>query len=351
MRHLWFLVSIFIAVFAFSWAYASDRNLYQDAVSEVIDQSAAARKEAASGALARVIIRVAGVDRALQAPAVKEALSKPDSYIQGFSYTVADEGFGLSLQFDRSAVDKLLRRAGLPKWPLPRPAPLVWVALDDGAGQEVVRLANLDIDQDSVQQQLVSEGFDFRYPILDLEDRIAMGVSSIWYGDRRAIMSASERYSANYVLVGKFAKVSTGYIGSWSLFTPTTSRSLDVSSDSLDQAIASGISFTRNLVAEQTAINVAGTSVSGMQLVVSGVLSFSDYTAAIDYVSGLTGVSDARLLKVDGDRLIFDIKLAGRLDRVESLITAQGKMKKLPADSFSLDQQQLQYYWIAKGMR
>lgn len=351
MRKLMIGVLAFGLGISLSFQVLAERDLYQDSSSVVSDQSAAARTAAAKEALERVVLRVAGVDRALKSPSVTSALAKPDRFVQGFAYQRAEQGFNIQLQFDQAAVDALLSRAGLPTWPTPRPQPLLWLAVDEGAGREMVKLGDLEVDALAFTDALGNDGFSIREPILDLEDRIALGVSKLWYGDQAAIVAASERYNSGYVLVGKFAKVSSGYVGSWQLITPKRTKTLNLTVTSLDEALAASTGFTRNLIAQETAISVSGTQVSGMQMVVSGVLSFADYTDAVNYVDNLTGISDASLARVDGDRLTFDIKLSGRLERVDSLIIAQGRLKKMPQDDLFTEQPTLHYYWLPQSTR
>jgi hypothetical protein len=84
-------------------------------------QSDAERTEALKTALAQVVIRVSGDSGALARPDVAKAVADAERYVQQFSYQqdiVTEAGqpqirLTLIAQFDRDAVDQLLRNLGL----------------------------------------------------------------------------------------------------------------------------------------------------------------------------------------------------------------------------------------------
>ncbi|HZP65651.1 MAG TPA: DUF2066 domain-containing protein [Rudaea sp.] len=86
----------------------------------VSSQSEGERTEALKNALAQVIVKVSGDNGLLTQPAIVKAIASADHYVQQYQYAqnvVTDAGqpqvrLTLIAQFDRDAVDQLLRDAG-----------------------------------------------------------------------------------------------------------------------------------------------------------------------------------------------------------------------------------------------
>ena len=87
----------------------------------VATQADAERTEALKGALAQVIVRLSGDTAALTKPEVAKAVANAEHYVQQYQYAqeIVTEGgqpqtrLTLQAQFDRDAVDQLLRDLGL----------------------------------------------------------------------------------------------------------------------------------------------------------------------------------------------------------------------------------------------
>jgi len=147
-----FPLGIFLLIAA-CWAPAlAAAGLYTGAV-PVNSQDETERSAALKTALSQVIVRVSGDNAALTQPGVAKAVAEAERYVQQFSYQqdVVTEGgaapqirLTLIAQFDRDAIDRLLRKHDLaqeeaapvagqlpPAEPAPNPNPgsyRVWIA-------------------------------------------------------------------------------------------------------------------------------------------------------------------------------------------------------------------------------
>ena len=118
-------------------------------------QSDAERTEALKSALAQVVIRVCGDSGALAKADVAKAVADAERYVQQFSYRqdVVTEGgqtqvrLTLVAQFDRDAVDQLLRNLGLLKEAAAPPEGQA-VAVDTTPGSYRVWVAGVRSPQD-----------------------------------------------------------------------------------------------------------------------------------------------------------------------------------------------------------
>jgi len=99
-------------------------------------------------ALAVVLAKVTGDRGAAQRPGVRDELGNAKDYVSGYDYR-QDEGVSatgapsfqttLVARFKQDDVDQLIQMLGLPSWPLPRPKPVLWLAIDDGRSKSSVR--------------------------------------------------------------------------------------------------------------------------------------------------------------------------------------------------------------------
>jgi len=340
------IIAVSLIIISFSANAVDQRDLYQVSVL-VEDQSQQQRQVAAQKAMKVVLLRVAGIDSVMQSAAAKAAVAKASTYVQGFSYTAAeDEGYDVRLAFDAASINRLITDNALPQWPLPRPKPLIWWVSDVGAGKQMVSLSELVDDPQLLLDASLGRGFEFSSPLLDLDDRLALGANALWYNEIDRIRDASARYQSRYAVVVRLAKVSSGWRVTFTLVTPSGQSSKDLRVTDISMMFDELAAFTANEIAAKTAIRsvVQSTEQSSRRVVIAGVLGFEDYAAVVEYLSQLTGVKHASIVQVDGDRLHFDVQLSGEYERVQALIDAQGRLKlQSSADPFA---DELNYYWL-----
>ena len=109
----------------------------------VRNQGESERNAAFGRALSAVLAKVTGDRGAAQRPGVRDELGKARDYVAGYDYR-QDEGVSASgapsfqttlvARFKRDDVDQLIQMLGMPSWPMPRPKPVLWLAITGGPG-------------------------------------------------------------------------------------------------------------------------------------------------------------------------------------------------------------------------
>ena len=102
----------------------------------VADQSDGQRAEGMKAALSQVVVKLTGDSNVLTRESVAKGVAEAERFVQQYSYrqdVVSDAGkpavkLTLVAQFDRGAVDRLLRDFGLKTFGGPRPPLLTFVA-------------------------------------------------------------------------------------------------------------------------------------------------------------------------------------------------------------------------------
>ena len=187
---------------------AGAQGPYEAEVS-VNGQGEAERNTGFARALSTVLGRLSGMRSAAGQPGVGQELRRAKEYVKSYDYR-QDEGVGptgaptfgttLIVRFDQEQVDDLVETVGLPVWPMPRPKPVLWLAIDDGKGPRLVGLPQANAAR-SALNRAKERGYALGLPTGNAAEQATVG--AIWRGDNAAVARASLRYAPPMQLIGK----------------------------------------------------------------------------------------------------------------------------------------------------
>src|SRR3990167_8757123 len=128
--------SLLLIMFLMAWlgtnAYAAKLpDLYQVEL-PMVSQAEAEKSKVIHAGLMQMLVKLSGDPQVGNKPSLKEALKKPDSYVQEFSYVNTPDmahPYLLRIQFNQADVDNLLKTANVAYWGESRPQLLVWLAV------------------------------------------------------------------------------------------------------------------------------------------------------------------------------------------------------------------------------
>lgn len=252
----------------------------------VKSQAESERNAAARASFGEVIVRVSGQRSALNNPAIKQALPKAQNYLFGFSYKSSAEkitldgktfpAIGLQLNYEPQAIEQLLRQAQLPLWPATRPKVLVWLVVKDPAGLRLVPEAT---DLQAMQAQAQYRGLPLIFPKMDLEDSLSLTADDLWALDIEKIKTASLRYKADAILVGRYTPYSLGPIPAAEVIDPSATESPNDETAATSLAEPSAASSVDAAVDDAPAPVIQGPWLGDWQLLhASSSQSFADET-------------------------------------------------------------------------
>jgi hypothetical protein len=297
---------------------AEARGVYQAEV-PVRSQGEADRARGFARALAEVLGKLSGDRRAAEHAGVADQLGRAGELVDGYDYR-QDEGvsattgaptYGTTLvvRFDRDRVDDIAASLGLPVWPLPRPKPVLWLAIDDGSGPRLVGLARKDAAR-SVLDRAVERGFRLGLPGGSAAEQAAVG--AIWRGDVGAIARISSRYNPPMQLVGKLYREGSGWAADWIFIDH--GRVLDRwSSDdrSARTAMSAGADGAADALAARYAKASAPVGEPGRYVVrFTGVDSALDYMRLSAWMQAQPVIQDIVPRRASADVLEFELQLA-----------------------------------------
>lgn len=319
-------------------------GLYEASV-PVPDQSAAAQRVALEQALAAVLVKVTGERSAGGVPALAALIQDPGRFLQQYRYTQSPAGglaqpltyydltrvgtpvippTGLMLwaKFDPAVVDSAVRAAHEPLWGKERPATLVWLVIQHGTAQTVLKAS----DSDAVMQALTSaagqRGVPLIFPLMDARDQQAIGIPDLLNDIDEAISRASQRYRPDAVLVGDlYATVAGQYAARWQLSAGGTVQSWNTPPADLDTVAAAGVQWLADNYARRYAIPASATGTSGVTVQVDGIDDVSAYARVLAFLETLTPVKSVQVLRVARGTVFFGVDARGNFDNLVQAIT------------------------------
>lgn len=295
---------------------AAARGAYATEVA-VRNQTTGERDRAYARALGQVLVNVTGDRGAASRPGVRDELRRAESYVAGYDYR-QDEGLSatgapsfqttLVVRFKQDEVDGLVQMLGLPYWPMPRPKPVLWLAIDDGSGPRLVGLPQASAAR-SVLDQARSRGYALGLPAGNAAEVAAAG--AIWRGDTAAIASLSKRYSPPMQLIGKLQRGAGGWVADW-IFVDngrTLSKWQTRHADAR-RAMAGGADGAADALFKRYAKAGSGGPPGRYRIRVLGVRSADDYLRLMGYLDGVSIVKQVSPVLAQPDVLELDLELS-----------------------------------------
>lgn len=297
----------------------------------VTGEGAGERRGAVARALVQVLLRLTG-DRAVAlSPVVRKAMGHADGLVRESSYRVeGDPQAGtplrqvLTVEFERSGVEALIAAAGLSLWPLERPQPLLWLAIDDGRGPRLVSAQQLNVVRPLAERGL-ERGLRFALPAGSPVELAAL--DSVWAQNAAAIRALSARYQAEVQLLGKLYRAEGG---GWSADWLLTDGDVELARWSTTEiepqrVIADGADGAADALAKRDAVAVDVGEPGPRTVLVSGIASADDFTRVMGYLQTLAVVRELDVLAAEPDQLRLRLDLAVG-DRGFSALVAGGQV-------------------------
>jgi hypothetical protein len=284
-------LALMLASFAGTARADDAANLYRAVVP--LRGPAEADKTAAFGEALRIVaVRVSGARDAGSRSDVAAAAAKPERYVQQYA---ARSNRTLSVGFDPEGIEQLVLEAGLPVWPVERPATLVLLytpAIVDG--QRALLAAESSAEREQIEKIAEQRGVRVTWP----RSSISIGVAS---EPRRLRAPGSAEDAARAgILVG---------IGQGAGFTW---RYVDPAGESATRRgdAADGV----HLVADTLAAEYAPPSTRDVRresVVVGGIADLGAYAAVISYLESLSLVRHVDVEQASGSSVRLGVTLRG----------------------------------------
>ncbi len=254
-----------------------------------------------------------------------ELISDAAVFVLGWRESGRDS---LWVSFDGAALGATLQAAGVPVWGSDRPLTLVWLGIEHPDGtRDILPMAPPTPEDDpypemrddraalrvALKEAASAFGLPMSLPVLDETDQAAVAVSDVWGGFDNVLRSASRRYRADSILIGRASLDAPSVIRWRWLFgsdvvnlqgEPMTVMSR-VAGEMLDQFAARP--------EESSEVRVS----------IVGVRAAEDYAELMRFLQSRSLIDDVRVTTLRQDELIVTLDALATRDRLAELLVGE----------------------------
>lgn len=339
---LWILLAVLSAGGALAEVV---QDLYAASVA-VENQGAPALTAASRQALSEVLVKVSGSPGVLKSPAIASALGDARNQVQQYSYSRGEAGeapLWVRFEFDGGYITDLVTRSGAPLWTANRPQVLAWVVIEDEQGKRFISWDGTPRQAKQLADEFSRRGVPVQLPVFDLGDLSSLSPDDAWQLEEAAIRNASARYNVQDVLAGRLApSVDGNAAGEWRYFYQENRIDHSVTVPDLQSFLKDGVNVVAGEMAARYAVAPSAGVEGGVLMSVSGITSYADYAAIVDWLENLEPVQHANVERVQGDRL--DLRLQAQADATKMAAIIELNTRLLPVPDTGAGAQ-LNYQW------
>jgi hypothetical protein len=321
----------------------------------ISSQSETARNRMISELFARVLVKVSGSTAVLNNQLIKSRLGDAISYTAEFNFATDADGLNLTARFNEELVDDLLTSAGLSIWGTRRPTVVVWLAYQGNNFQRKVLTEQSRNDYSRViSTRARYRGLPVLVPLWDLDDRLQVDTTDVWglFSDKIAV--ASQRYRADFMIIGKVFQQGNKTNIKWVIHkSPTSVTAGDVQTSRIisqgsgefnnaNNALKALVDQSSNFFARQYGVSTTA-QVQGIPFKVSNIDSIETYAAVTKYLMSLKIVKSLQVTNVVDDDFTFELNIFGG---ASSLLDVINLDKKLLQDATLLGNESRSFHWV-----
>ncbi len=326
------------------------RDLYSaEVLAEGRDTTAVRR--AAREALAEVLVKVSGYPDVLRDDALQPTLARANELVVQYAFLESRGGEGVPIRFSfdgKSVVDRLTA-AGAPVWTANRPPVLAWLVRDDSGGPWFVYEDTAPGLTDALKEAFSRRGVPLRLPLFDLTDTAAVRPQELARLSAPAAELASRRYDASDLLIGRLIPQRDGlYAAEWRFISQAGELDLAVPAASDAEVMAAGAALAADAMAAQFAVRPAGGGPDGLVISVAGIRDYGDYAAVITWLEQVELVERARLVRIDGERIVLSVQARADVEQLAGIIALNKRFEPIAGASA---EEQLSYRWNSPSRR
>lgn len=281
-------------------------------------------------ALNQVLIKVSGNKNIAQQTEAKALFSNLNSLLSQYGYEKIQGMRYYSAIFDKHKINQALQDMQQPVWGDTRPTTLVWLVSDTQNGRQLVSdnmlVSNADKNLSSViTTEQANRGIKLLFPLMDLDDNLAVSVSDVSGQFYEQIVEATQRYSVNHFVVAQLQNNAL----TWQLLTfNSDNRRSEVllsqdANGNKQTTLTSMIDQIADYYAGQYAISSNQGEKLSQTIYVKGISSLAQLTELNTLLEKLLSVDSYTVSDVEASMVTVNIKVNGGLDSFKNGLYAQ----------------------------
>ncbi|MDR1057081.1 MAG: DUF2066 domain-containing protein [Coxiellaceae bacterium] len=308
----------------------------------VSDDSNVQRKKVFTQALSLVLVRVSNNSKIDILSGIKQALDKPDLYVQQFKYI--NKGLSLQIIFDPNSIAQLLQRSL--KRVQKQSTVLAWSAKESRFNKFSMEEGDRGELTSLIKKQSQAIGISITLPMWDLQDIENIQTYDICHFNESAIKIASSRYKATSIIVGcvKPAVLGNGiWVSTWLLLQADKSQRFsfvgpieNIVTEAL-QNIANNITTTNAPVQQSARLVLRVVDVNGLD----------QYNEIIQYLYSLSkAITQIDLVNINATYVELAINVLGGQEALLNILKMQDRLVPNPDVVESPQGIDLNYKWV-----
>jgi hypothetical protein len=274
----------------------------------VPDTSDAQRSQAFATALGQVLTRVAGGQDLRSNPGYADAVQNASALVRKYQYQRAATGLSLDVDFEPSAVRRMVSTLGVASAGV-KPPVLLLVQGSDGSLLGRTALASL-------ASSAKARGTEVIYP----DVTSAPDLAKVTAADPAALAAINQRYHTGLVLVGKLR----GGSADWTLLSGGQSQHWQSQGVSQDLLLSNVGDSMVDRIGRQ--LNVIGVDVNNGKLWVGGLHSARDYAGLLSILRADPSVQKVTTEQAQDDSVMLDVKATLPLNSLAANLAAGGHL-------------------------
>lgn len=311
------------------YAHAAQAPGIYQAEAPVQTQAEGERDAAFKAALENVLIKVTGNRAVMNEPAAKDLALSASHYVQQYGYRERAPMM-MWVKFDSAALQAALTQAGLPVWVDERPAVLIWLAVQHQNHRYLIDEDSRKGARQIIQNVAIERGLPMLLPLLDIEDRLKVGVADVLGGFDEAIIEASMRYGADAVAIAAVTRFNGAWRAEWRLNYSGKLFNWSFDGVSLAAVLKRGMNAMADTLSQRLAVVESIGALGGLQVSVEGVNTLEDYARLQRYFANLSLLQGYRLVLAQPNHTVYQVRLSGDASDVGRVIALGDVLETAP---------------------
>ena len=285
-------------------------------------------------ALKQVLVKVSGNSDITKSNETKQLLKRIQQMLSQYGYRSVDGDEYYSALFDRNKINQALKEMQQPIWGDTRPTTLVWLInnnelVSDNFIKDTTNPISLGI-----KQAELARGIRVQFPLMDLDDNLALSVSDVKGRFYDQVANASSRYERTHFVVAELQNISSErWKLRWQLLQINGSAQQSKILQS-DEYVASKSSVTKQMVngladyyAGQYAVLSTDDGKFTQLFHVDGINSLTELSQLNNVLKNMLVISSYHVVVADGSMVSIEAKLKGSVNSFKNNLIAQPHLR------------------------
>lgn len=312
---------------------SADQQLYTIEL-QVTGESEEERKQSFANALEQVLIKNSN-NQIITLPTIKTALTKPDIYIQRYTYIKRNNLIGksslfLQIQFDQASITKLLEQVQIATASTTnsKSQTLVWLVTTGALGNQViVDESSSDTITSILRKNAQDFGISIMLPVSDLQDVNRIKIDDICNLNATTIKNASNRYGVNIIVAGCLKQPSMGNImwsGRWLLLRDNRSDILNFTGATAENVIMQTMRAIGPIITktEKPPIN----QTKKLIIRITNVKGLEQYNEVVRYLIANSQITQVDLVKIGTTEIELSVSITSDQQTLLTTLATQNKL-------------------------